>query len=152
MTTIFTDDRCLEHQVPWGFPETPARLRAVLAALREGDWVIRDQAHHDEVLATMHGLHDERYVERFRRAVERGDGLLDSADNPLSPDFVTVTPDAGGGLSHGDVVTLTATPPAGWSFVGYEGDITDTSETVVHTMTANASVTARFQRQQGGIH
>ena len=25
------------------------------------------------------------YVERFHRAVERGDGLLDSADNPLSP-------------------------------------------------------------------
>jgi acetoin utilization deacetylase AcuC-like enzyme len=35
----------------------------------------------DAVLA----VHDAEYVERFRRAVERGDGLLDSADNPLSP-------------------------------------------------------------------
>jgi acetoin utilization deacetylase AcuC-like enzyme len=31
------------------------------------------------------GVHDADYVERFRRAVARGDGLLDSADNPLSP-------------------------------------------------------------------
>jgi len=30
-------------------------------------------------------VHDPIYIERFRRAVERGDGLLDSADNPLSP-------------------------------------------------------------------
>ncbi|HEX5759989.1 MAG TPA: histone deacetylase, partial [Thermoanaerobaculia bacterium] len=29
-------------------------------------------------------LHAAAYVERFGRAVERGDGLLDSADNPLS--------------------------------------------------------------------
>jgi acetoin utilization deacetylase AcuC-like enzyme len=30
-------------------------------------------------------VHEKSYVERFRRAVERGDGLIDSADNPLSP-------------------------------------------------------------------
>ena len=29
-------------------------------------------------------MHHPEYVERFRRAVERGDSLLDSADNPLS--------------------------------------------------------------------
>jgi acetoin utilization deacetylase AcuC-like enzyme len=36
-------------------------------------------------LAAVTALHRESYVARFGRAVERGDGLIDSSDNPLSP-------------------------------------------------------------------
>ena len=39
----------------------------------------------DDVLPAILALHDEAYVERFRRAVERGDGLVDTADNPICP-------------------------------------------------------------------
>jgi acetoin utilization deacetylase AcuC-like enzyme len=38
-----------------------------------------------EALAAVTALHSEGYVRRFRAAVDRGDALLDSADNPLSP-------------------------------------------------------------------
>jgi acetoin utilization deacetylase AcuC-like enzyme len=38
-----------------------------------------------EALAAVTALHAESYVQRFRGAVARGDALLDSADNPLSP-------------------------------------------------------------------
>ncbi len=41
--------------------------------------------HHPQSESAVAALHAAAYVERFRRAAERGDGLLDSADNPLSP-------------------------------------------------------------------
>jgi len=84
---VFTDRRCLEHLAPRGYPERPDRLAAILAGLGAGGWAI------DELPPTPAGpaavravtaVHDPDYVERFRRAVERGDSLLDSADNPLS--------------------------------------------------------------------
>jgi acetoin utilization deacetylase AcuC-like enzyme len=86
---VFTDLRCLEHAAPLGYPETPERLSGILKHLRAGG--------HGEVVcgaagagarraaeAAVLALHDERYVQRFERAVARGDALLDSADNPLS--------------------------------------------------------------------
>ena len=38
-----------------------------------------------DALAAVTALHAESYVRRFEHAVARGDALLDSADNPLSP-------------------------------------------------------------------
>ena len=39
----------------------------------------------DATLAAVERIHDPEYVARFRRAVARRDGLLDTADNPISP-------------------------------------------------------------------
>jgi acetoin utilization deacetylase AcuC-like enzyme len=82
---VFTAQRCLEHLVPQGFPEQPERLRRIVGHLRGRGVEVADvepegDAWRDAVLA----VHDAEYVDRFQRAVERGDGLLDSADNPLS--------------------------------------------------------------------
>ena len=88
---VFTDPRCLGHRAPRGFPERPERLSGVVDHLRQRGWdlvegasreVGRDRA--PEVIAAVAAVHEERYVERFGRAAERGDSLLDSADNPLS--------------------------------------------------------------------
>lgn len=84
MVAIFTDARCLLHAVPYGFPERPERLRRILQRLEEGSWEIHRGEGHPAVEEAVLAVHTERYVERFRRSVERGDGLLDSADNPLS--------------------------------------------------------------------
>jgi len=88
MIRIFTDLRCLRHRLPPGFPERRERLEEILARLRREPWPVveesgdrvSDQAVEEAVAA----VHDEAYAERFRAAVERGDGLIDSADNPLS--------------------------------------------------------------------
>jgi acetoin utilization deacetylase AcuC-like enzyme len=82
---VFTAERCLEHRVPSGFPEVPERLRRIVDHLRARGIAVADveadgEAWREAVLA----VHDVEYVERFHRAVVRGDGLLDSADNPLS--------------------------------------------------------------------
>ncbi|MEM8959982.1 MAG: histone deacetylase [Acidobacteriota bacterium] len=83
----YTDSRCLDHTAPPGYPERPARLEVILERARQEGWpletavTIDDAAVRQAVLA----VHDPEYVGRFERAVARGDGLLDSADNPLSP-------------------------------------------------------------------
>lgn len=81
---VFTDDRCLEHCGHPGYPEVPERVATIVAALAaEGHEIEREPVAAD-LDASVLAIHDEEYVRRFERAVERGDGFLDSADNPLS--------------------------------------------------------------------
>ncbi len=81
---VFTDQRCLLHRSPPGYPERSERLEAIVDHLaREGHEIV-DTVAFPEVEERIRLLHEPAYVERFRRAVERGDGLIDSADNPLS--------------------------------------------------------------------
>ncbi len=89
MLRIFTDSRCLEHRAPPGYPERPERLAGVVARLRAGDFDFapeppRAAAPGKDARAAVEALHDPAYVARLEAAVERGDGLIDSADNPLS--------------------------------------------------------------------
>ncbi len=91
MVRIFTSRRCLAHRAPGGYPERPERLTAILdhlagvedlaGTLVEDPEGVGPEAAEEAVRA----LHDEGYAARVARAVERGDGLIDSADNPLSP-------------------------------------------------------------------
>ena len=82
---VFTDPRCLDHISPAGFPEKPDRLIAILDHLRSVGFEVVEPGPHTDTRQRVADTHDARYLERFRRAVERGDGLLDSADNPLCP-------------------------------------------------------------------
>jgi acetoin utilization deacetylase AcuC-like enzyme len=88
--SIFTSRRCLDHGAPGGAPERPERLTSILDHLArrqpfEGTVQEVDLDGLDERVDRAVGdVHDAAYVERFRKAVERGDGLLDSADNPLT--------------------------------------------------------------------
>jgi uncharacterized repeat protein (TIGR02543 family) len=50
----------------------------------------------------------------------------------------------GGIYNSGTVVTMTATPGAGYLFSGWDGDVTGTTNPETVTMTSNKSVTATF--------
>jgi acetoin utilization deacetylase AcuC-like enzyme len=92
---VFTDERCLGHSAPPGFPESPARLAGIVRRLesdprielvRAGGELAptgRSPERAARSLAAIERLHPASYVGRFRRAVERGDGLYDGADNPI---------------------------------------------------------------------
>ena len=80
---VFTDPRCLLHEVPLGFPERPERLRAVRDGLAAAGHRLIERGPHPDAASAIARVHGGPYVERFRAAVARGDGLLDSADNPL---------------------------------------------------------------------
>jgi len=89
MLRIFTDPRCLEHLAPPGYPECPERLAGIVRRLRAGGWDVFADAGpaarpRGETRAAIEAIHDPAYVRRLEAAVERGDGLIDSADNPLS--------------------------------------------------------------------
>jgi len=82
---VFSDRRCLRHEVPPGFPESPERLEGVLRLLESSEtWLVEEPGAREGWLDSVTALHDLEYVDRFRSAVQRGDGLLDSADNPIS--------------------------------------------------------------------
>ncbi|MEM7479962.1 MAG: histone deacetylase [Acidobacteriota bacterium] len=80
---VFTDERCLGHHPPAGCPEVPERLRSVLLALEEADFEVVRTPPSEAPAEALRWVHDAEYVERFERAVARGDALIDSADNPL---------------------------------------------------------------------
>jgi acetoin utilization deacetylase AcuC-like enzyme len=84
MGTLFTSEACLRHD-PRGYPERPARLEAVWEGAEAAGWTRRDVGEGRASVRAIEAVHSAEYVERFARAVERGDGLLDSADNPLTP-------------------------------------------------------------------
>jgi acetoin utilization deacetylase AcuC-like enzyme len=81
---VFTHRDCLLHAAPAGFPESPRRLRGILDRLRRDGFEVVECEDHPEFDEAVRSTHQGEYVDRFRRAVERGHGLLDSADNPLS--------------------------------------------------------------------
>ncbi len=85
---VFTDPRCLGHQAPRGYPERPERHSGIVGHLRRRGWDVAEadswEGGRERALGAVVAVHEERYVERFGRAVERGDSLIDSADNPLS--------------------------------------------------------------------
>ncbi len=85
MVRLFHDVDCLEHRGPHGYPELPERLSAILDRLAGPAWREQRSDRPAGLEEAVLAVHDERYVRRFERACERGDGLLDSADNPLSP-------------------------------------------------------------------
>jgi acetoin utilization deacetylase AcuC-like enzyme len=86
-TWIYTHEDCLDHQPGPGHPESPARLEAVLQALR-GE-AFQALQWRDAPLGTLHQaqrVHDAGYVEAVRRAApQEGYCLLDAGDTVMSP-------------------------------------------------------------------
>ena len=81
---VFTDPRCLEHQVPAGYPELPARLEGILGGLEEAGMLIEEAGEHEATSKAIEAVHDPDYVRRFEQAVADGQSFIDTGDNPLS--------------------------------------------------------------------
>jgi acetoin utilization deacetylase AcuC-like enzyme len=124
MISLYTDPRCLNHEAPPGYPEKSERLRRILARLEDHPGVTRQadadaEEAHPQAQTTVAALHQDEYIRRFEKAVARGDGILDSADNPLSPatweaawGAVDTVLRAADGAAQG-VATLAAVRPPG---------------------------------------
>ena len=123
MIRVFTDPRCLTHVSPPGYPERPERLSGIVAHLRERGWEVEEPGSSGTAREAVLAVHEAVYVERFERAVERGDALLDSADNPLSDstweaawaavETTLAAADHVAGEGHGDRMAFAAVRPPG---------------------------------------
>ena len=85
-TLLYTHSACLEHDPGIHHPESPARLRAVLAALSGPQFASLEpreapQAAIDDVLR----VHPRRHVERVLNAVPKAGHVALDADTVLSP-------------------------------------------------------------------
>jgi Zn-dependent metalloprotease/PKD repeat protein len=65
--------------------------------------------------------------------------------NTVGQGSITLDP-PGGTYCEGTVVTLTATPAAGWQFDNWSGDLSGTTNPTTITMSSNKSVTANFSQ------
>lgn len=83
-TRIFTDPRCLQHVVPYGFPEVPARLESVLTGLRSAGLPVTEAGSHEATETAIAAVHDPAYIERLESAIATGQAFIDTGDNPLS--------------------------------------------------------------------
>ncbi len=85
------------------------------------------------VTATFHAI---------RTLTVTANGMGTVTSNPAGITCGTGGADCTEAVTNGTAITLTATPEAGWVFVGYSGDCTGTTCNL--PMTADASVTATF--------
>lgn len=77
----------LTHPSPPGFPESPDRVRAIVTGLEaRGHQIDIPVLDLDRTRRLAEVVHGATYLRRFEAAARRGDGLLDSADNPLTPE------------------------------------------------------------------
>jgi uncharacterized repeat protein (TIGR02543 family) len=74
---------------------------------------------------------------------------LTTTTSPLAGGSIDRSPDAASYLP-GTVVTLTASPTTGYTFAGWSGDLTGTTNPSIITMNANKTVTATFVAAEPG--
>jgi acetoin utilization deacetylase AcuC-like enzyme len=91
MISIIYSDEFLDHETGSYHPEQPARLTAIVNALRAVPWADRLQWYlptpieiRDEVITLIRQIHSQEYIDRLQRIARRGGGMLD-ADTPVSP-------------------------------------------------------------------
>ncbi len=89
MVAVIYSHDYLGHHVPYGHPERPARLTAVIAALESVPW--RDQIRwltpnaQRPVDEYLRWVHTPAYLERLSQICAQGGGYLDE-DTPVSPE------------------------------------------------------------------
>ena len=76
LPTVFTSPRCLEHDAGPGHPESPERLRVLLARLaRERAFPVIEAA--PASLEVVRRVHPDSHLDRLARMAARGGGILD---------------------------------------------------------------------------
>lgn len=95
MVTIIYSDQFLSHETGAFHPEYPARLTAIINALKRANW--HDQLHWQlptsltkrDVLPFIQKLHTQTYINRVKTIADQGGGFLDM-DTPVSADSYNI--------------------------------------------------------------
>jgi acetoin utilization deacetylase AcuC-like enzyme len=84
---VFWHRDTLLHRSPPGYPELPQRVERIVDGLSRGGFPVVEPAFdRARTRRLAEQVHSPRYVGRLEAAAGRGDGIFDSADNPLGPE------------------------------------------------------------------
>jgi acetoin utilization deacetylase AcuC-like enzyme len=102
-TGFVWSERFLDHGTRTGHPESPKRLEAIFAAIREGG--LRESLillePYTPAMASLRVVHDTAYLEAFREAVARGDRHFAVRDCSISQGSYEAALLAAGGVMAG---------------------------------------------------
>jgi len=85
-TALLSSDKFKQHETGPGFPESPARLDAIMDHLNQSK-IIDELKVIEPTIADKDNallIHDREYLERVREACDLGAPIVDTADNPIS--------------------------------------------------------------------
>ena len=85
-TALFSSDKFKQHDTGPGFPESPARLDAILDYIHESKIIDDLKVVEPNIDSKENALliHDSEYLDRVREACDFGAPIVDTADNPIS--------------------------------------------------------------------
>lgn len=89
MISLIYSPEFLQHDTGYGHPEKPARLTAIVEALKQVpwqeqlDWQLPTPLNERDVLTFIRQIHTSEHIERVKRIAEAGGGCLDG-DTPVS--------------------------------------------------------------------
>ena len=150
--TLFTHEACLAHDPGPGHPESPARLRAIMAALDHPDFagVLREKA----PLATKGQLclaHPETYVDamlRLQSLAERGS--LD-ADTHAGPGSITAALHAAGAAIAAVDATMEGRTDTAFCATRPPGHHAEASQAMGFCFFSTAAIAALHARKRWGL-
>jgi acetoin utilization deacetylase AcuC-like enzyme len=151
MLRAFTAIACLWHRPGSGFPERFERLEGILAALRDRSWEFEEVDGHEGARAAIEAVHAPGYLERFERAVARGDGFFDSSDNPIDAgSFAAAWGAVEATLAAVDWV-VEGTQRIGFAAVRPPGHHAERDLAMGFCFFANAAIAAQYLRDHHGF-
>ena len=102
-TGLVSSERYLGHRTRQGHAESPKRLEALLAAIREGGMgeSLIFLEPYVPTMASLHAVHDPAYLDAFREAVARGDRKFAVRDCSISTGSYEAALLAAGGVMAG---------------------------------------------------
>ncbi|MDD3579993.1 MAG: histone deacetylase [Desulfobacca sp.] len=147
------DERYLLHQAGTWHPERPERLKAihqrlVTSGLLDQIVVIKP---HEAPLAWVETLHERDYIERFRKACEKGQTIFQSADNGICRDSYKIALLAVGGVLAACDAMINGQINNAFCAVRPPGHHAERARAMGFCFFNNIALGARYLQQQHGL-
>ncbi|MGF1479299.1 MAG: histone deacetylase [Cyanophyceae cyanobacterium] len=154
LPVIYSDD-FLKHNTGYAHPERPARLTAIVEALRNTpwasqiDWQVPTPTAARDVMPMLQKIHTQEHIERVQRLAQRGGGRLD-LDTPVSPHSYDVALLAVSAWLDGVDRVLESNSPA-FVLARPPGHHATRETGMGFCLFANAAIAAHYALEQPGV-
>ena len=155
MLPVIYSAEFLQHDTGYGHPEKPARLTAIVEALKQApwqdriDWQLPTPVAQRDVLTFIRQIHTSEHIARVQRIAAKGGGYLDG-DTPVSADSYQVAVLAVSAWLDGVDRVLSNHNPA-FVLARPPGHHATQNTGMGFCLFSNAAIAANYALQQSGI-